>query len=77
MINFYKTINGYICQTPVYEANCWVNVIDPTDEEISELQEKFNVDYDYIRSSLDEEESSHIETENDTTFLIFDAPCVE
>ena len=36
-----------------------------------------NVESEYILSSLDEEESSHIETEDGHTFLIFDVPYVE
>ncbi|MBQ2676367.1 MAG: magnesium transporter CorA family protein [Clostridia bacterium] len=77
MISFYKTLNNCICQIDEYEAGCWINVMAPDKDEIAVLQEKFGVEAEYIRSSLDEEESSHIESEDGNTFLIFDVPCVE
>lgn len=77
MIAYYKTVDNCVIQIDEYEKDCWINVIDPDSAEINLLKTRFAVDGDYIRSSLDEEESSHIETEDGTTFLIFDAPCVE
>ncbi|MGN0115574.1 MAG: magnesium transporter CorA family protein [Acutalibacteraceae bacterium] len=77
MISFYKSVDSCICETDAYEKGCWINVISPDRDEIKDLIEKYNVDETYIRSSLDEEESSHIEAEDGIAFLTFDVPSVE
>lgn len=77
MISYYKTIDGCISRVDNLEPGCWVNVIAPDEQEIAVLKQTFQVESEYILSSLDEEESSHIETEDGHTFLIFDVPYVE
>ena len=76
MISYYKTIDGCISRVDNLEPGCWVNVIAPDEQEIAVLKQTFQVESEYILSSLDEEESSHIETEDGHTFLIFDVPYV-
>ncbi len=77
MISFFKTINNCICRIEEYEPGCWVNVIAPDSSEIELLKTQFQIESEYILSSLDEEESSHIESEDGHTFIIFDVPCVD
>ena len=77
MKTFYKTVDNCVCETEVYEQGCWMSVISPDKEEIDSLKHEYKIDPTYISSSLDEEESSHIETEDGFTFLTFDIPCVE
>lgn len=74
MLNFYKTIENRICQIDHLEDGCWVNVVSPTEEEIQYLVEDLKLDTGFVRSSLDEEESSRIESEDDQTLLIIDTP---
>lgn len=77
MITYFKTISNCICKIDEFEAGCWVNVIAPTQDEITLLQNKFNIEPEHFLSSLDEEESSHIDIEDDYTFIIFDVPYAE
>lgn len=77
MINYYKTINNSVVKIDGIEDGCWVSVIEPTQEEIVLLLEKYNLDEGFVKSSLDEEESSRVEVEDDQTLLIFDSPMVE
>lgn len=74
MIYFYKTENNQVVQLPRLEDGCWVRAISPNQEELSFLTDQLELDVDFIRSSLDEEESSRIETEDDQTLVIFDLP---
>ena len=37
MIRYYKTIEGKLEKLNSYEDGCWVNLVEPTNEEISEL----------------------------------------
>lgn len=74
MIRFYKTENNHILEIDQITEGCWINVISPTADEISYLVDQLKIDQDFIRSSLDEEESSRIETEDDQTLVIVDIP---
>jgi magnesium transporter len=56
------------------ESGCWVSVIAPTPQEIKTLIDDFGLDSGFVKSSLDEEESSRIEREDDQTLIIIDTP---
>ncbi len=77
MIEYRKTVGETLTEIETYEPNCWVNVIAPDESEKDWLRDQMHVDPEYIRSSLDEGESSHTEREDDCVFLIFDVPCIE
>ena len=51
--------------------------LNPDEEEVNRLIEEFEVDPDFFRAALDEEESSHLDTEDGNTLVILDIPCVE
>ncbi len=77
MVNYYKTVNGRIEEIPNYEPGCWVNCVSPEDNEVQYLLDFFNIPPELLRSALDEEESAHIDSEDDTTLIIIDVPVVE
>ena len=49
-------------------------MVSPTAQEVKELIEDFGLDSGFVKSSLDEEESSRIEREDDQTLIIIDTP---
>lgn len=77
MILYYKTINGRISKIENYEEGCWINCVSPSDEEVDYLISTFNIEPDFLRASLDEEESSHIDCEDGVTLIMIDSPVVE
>ncbi len=77
MINYYKTINNVVIEIDNIEAGCWVSAVEPTDEEIKKLINEYGLDHGFVRSSLDEEESSRVELEENQTLVIVDGPIVE
>jgi magnesium transporter len=77
MINCYKTIDRHICEIDKHEDGCWINCIEPKEEEIDMLVKEFNIDTDFFRSALDEEESSHIDDEDGNCLIIVNVPRVE
>lgn len=77
MIQFFKTVDNRITQTDELCEGCWVNVISPTKQEIDFLVREMELDNDFVLSSLDEEESSHIDSEEDQTLVIVDLPTAE
>ncbi len=76
MINYYKTTEGKTTKIETYEKDCWINCINPSEEEINYLISKFKIEPEFLRASLDEEESSHIDNEDDVTLIIIDSPVV-
>lgn len=74
MINYYNSESGRLCPVNDPEIGCWISVIDPTPQEIKMLIDDFRLDSGFVKSSLDEEESSRIEREDDQTLIIVDAP---
>ena len=77
MVNYYKTENGRIGEIEAYEPGCWVNCVAPDEEEVQYLLDFFDIPPELLRSALDEEESAHIDSEDDTTLIIIDVPVVE
>ncbi len=79
MLEFYKTINNVTHRIEQPEKGCWVNVINPSQNEISYLIEELKILPEFIRSSLDEEENSHIDIDEDEkqTLIVIDYPHAE
>lgn len=76
MIEIYKTIDGKIQPIEEYEKNCWVNMIDPTEEEVQQISSQYGVEEDFIRAALDKEEISRVELDEDynCSLITFDVP---
>ena len=77
MLKFYKTDSSTIVEVDTLEAGCWVSAVAPTESEISLLENELNIDRDFIRSALDEEETSRIENEEGQTLIVIDYPVAE
>lgn len=77
MIHFFQTVENRVARIDAPAAGCWISVVDPTAQEIQLLIEEYKLDSGFIRSSLDEEESSRIEREDDQTLIIVDTAVSE
>jgi magnesium transporter len=74
MIKIFKTTgNGFISIDDI-EKDCWVNVTNPTPDELIKLSEDLTIPLDFLTDSLDVDERSRIETENDTTLIVLRVP---
>jgi len=74
MIKIFKnTDNGFISIDGI-EKNCWVNVSNPSPDELTKLSEDLTVPLDFLTDSLDVDERSRVETEDDTTLIILRIP---
>jgi len=77
MIKIYKNnLNGTIINTSEYENNTWINLVNPTLEEIEEIENKTNIPKNLLEKMLDIEELPRIETEEDSTLVVVDVPYV-
>ncbi len=77
MLNIYKTENNRLEHLETLCDGCWISVVNPTQQEIEYLTGELALDADFVRSSLDEEESSRIESEEEQTLVIVDLPTAE
>ena len=80
MIEFFKTdATGATSQVASVEPGCWVNVSAPTKEERRWLAEELGVVSEFITSAFDDEESSHVDFDDDTgqALVIVDYPAIE
>lgn len=59
------------------QPGCWICVTNPTETEISDLEENMHIERDYIRAALDEEEPSRIESDDGVTLIVLDYPIAE
>ncbi|HHU56271.1 MAG TPA: magnesium transporter CorA family protein [Acholeplasmataceae bacterium] len=55
----------------------WIHMTNPTDEEIKRISEITSINEKNIRAPLDEEESAHIDVDEDFTLVVVDTPIVE
>lgn len=77
LITYYRSIEGRLCEIEQPETGCWISMINPTETEISDIEEDMGVDRDYIRAALDEEEPSRIESDDGVTLIVVDYPVAE
>ena len=77
MISYFKSMNGKVTEIESCEPGCWIRCIAPTNDEINSLIAEFAIEPDFFRAAMDEEESSHIDTEDYSTLVIIDMPVAE
>lgn len=79
MLAFYKTFDTKTKQIDKPESGSWISVVAPTEEEKNYLIEEIGILPEFVNSSLDAEESSHIDYDEDVkqTLIIVDYPSAE
>ncbi|MBQ8825355.1 MAG: magnesium transporter CorA family protein [Ruminococcus sp.] len=77
MISYFKTVSNRLVESQKIENGCWVSVVDPTAKEMKQLIDEYGLDSDFLKSALDEEESSRVEKEDNQTLVIIDTAVSE
>ena len=72
MITYYKrTIHDKeLKKLKSFKTGCWINVVNPAEDEINFLVHKFGIDKQNIISGLDENEVPRVEFEKDKVYII-------
>ena len=73
MLSIYKTTEQGLETIETIANGAWVNVVDPTHEEIEKLI-NWGMDMDYINYSLDQDEMARMERDDDYTFILLRIP---
>lgn len=73
MLKIFKSFGGYN-EIPQAEKGCWINVVQPSQQEIDQLQEEYRVPADIIRDILDVDERPRYEVDEDWSLIILRIP---
>ena len=62
-----------------FKKGSWINLVNPSEEEIKDVCESINIQDDFIRDALDNEEKARIDREenDDTILFVIDVPIIE
>lgn len=74
MLYIYRTVENELVFEDDFVKGSWVNLINPTDAEIQKVVAGTGISIDLLQYSLDDEEVSRMETDDDQTLIIFNAP---
>lgn len=73
MIKIFKTFGGYV-EIANEQADCWINVTKPTQDEIQRLSTEFHLPKDAINDILDADERPRVEFDDTWTLVIMRIP---
>ncbi|UQD52387.1 magnesium transporter CorA family protein [Bacillus methanolicus] len=77
MLEIYLTEeSGKLQKINEITKGCWINMVNPNEEEIHKIVSALNVPINFIRDALDDEERSRIEKEEDNILIIVDFPYI-
>ena len=79
MLKIYKTsaIEKKTKKVKKMTADCWIDLIMPTSDEIDKVANRTGVDKDLIMKLLDTEELPRVEQEDNATLIVIDIPYLE
>lgn len=79
MLKIYKTVDekGLFREVNKIEKGVWINLTNPTTQEINNLVNSIGIKEEFIRYSLDTEERARIDYEDDQTLILIDIPIQE
>ena len=78
MLKIYKTTNfeNKIKKIKRMSTDSWINLVNPTREEINRVSEKANINSDLITKMLDADELPRIEFDTNATLIVIDTPLI-
>ncbi|MCB9041870.1 MAG: magnesium transporter CorA family protein [Lewinellaceae bacterium] len=75
MIRYYAKEEGKLKELEEPEVSCWVNISPPfSHEELEEVAMQFDVPLDFLTDSLDIDERSRYEREDDVRLIVVNTP---
>lgn len=58
------------------ETGCWIDIAEPTEEELSKISQKLNIPVEFLKSGLDDEEQPRIDLGENHKMFIIDVPYI-
>lgn len=78
MVKFFVTGEDMkLVRVDRFENLCWVDMVNPTDDEVDDIVEATGVSEDMIMAALDEEEPARTEFDEGNSMFVVDCPIIE
>ena len=75
MLQYFKNVNGKTLAIEKPEAGAWVNIVPPLkQEEFSEVADALDIPFDFLADSLDIDERSRFEVEDNVKLIVIKTP---
>lgn len=74
MIEYFKSLGEKIVSISGVEDDCWINVVGPSEEELFQISAKTGIGLDFLKASLDEEETSRVDLSPKNTLILIGIP---
>lgn len=74
---FFSAEDGKLQRSDKFIDNCWVDMVDPTDDECEDVAKETGVPEDMIKAALDEEERARSEFDEGCSMYVVDCPILE
>jgi magnesium transporter len=69
-----RFVEGRVERSERLEKGCWVNIVNPTRENLPLIAQHFKIPADFLTASLDLDETARIEVEDNATLFIVKVP---
>lgn len=77
MIKFFKSEGSEATvRLPEYEKGCWVDLVNPTDDEVDDVCALTGIPEEMLKAALDEEETARCERDEGTFLCLIDTPTI-
>lgn len=76
-MEIFEMQDGKPVRTDSIKDDVWINLVNPTTEEIDQVQAALQIDREALTAALDDEEGSRTEVSQEYTLILIDAPARE
>lgn len=77
MIKFLKTnASGKAERLEAFEEGCWVDMVNPTDDEVEDVCTATGIAEEFLKAALDEEETARVERDEGVLLCLLDTPTI-
>lgn len=77
MIKFFKSAGNHATERlPEYEKGCWVDLVNPTDDEVDDICALTGIPEEMLKAALDEEETARCERDDGAFMCLIDTPTI-
>ena len=77
MITIKKSVRDVLKAYDEIESGVWINLINPSDNEVDLVSKSTGIPETMIKTALDEEETAHIDYDGSYRMIVVDIPIIE
>jgi magnesium transporter len=74
---FMSAADGTLQRTEQFNPHCWVDLVNPSDDECDDVSALSGIPEDMIKAALDEEERARTEFDDGCSMFVVDCPIIE